>query len=349
MDNNHQAQDVGSETRDAAWLAERSAFEGRAANLIQVPDPTKIWNPEVRAIREDLENAAIEMRASRKASDRYDKWPESRKRVETGNESWKWQWGRDRGQRLVESAKPLAFRVSLETYERALGIINALALAAEARGYGVRHDKDIGRVIFAGYDSEVQARIAELLERRHRPSTRYDGKVEQESYMDPTGRLRISLQVGYGEGPAFHDLGTKKLESQINRIYLTMYRLTVKCWQKERERQAYQRQLYETRRQQAEEERLRAEQEREAAEERARRERLLQEARNWWSVKQIRDYIAQIREAAGTRDKCSIDTGWIEWGLGVADDLDPTAARLNARKEPEGYMYNSNRRMTLLE
>jgi hypothetical protein len=232
MDNNLQALAIEGERLDAAWLAERSAFEGRTANLIQVPDRTRIWNPDVRTIREDLEKAAIEMRASRKASDRYDKWPESRKRVESCNESWKWRWGQDRGQRLVETAKALAFRVSLETYERALRIMNALALAAEARGYSVRHDRGAGRLAFVGHDSEVQARIAELLERRHRPRTSYDGKVERESYMERTDRLRISLHVGYGEGPAFQDQETRKLESQLNQIFLAMYRLTVKCWQR---------------------------------------------------------------------------------------------------------------------
>jgi hypothetical protein len=336
MDNNHQALDVEGERLDAAWLAERSALEAQPANLIQVSIPTRIWNPAVRACREDLERAAVEMRASRKASDRYDKWPESRKRVESSNASWKWQWGRDRGQRLVDTAKALAFRVSLETYERALRIMNALALAAEARGYCVRHDKDAGRLVFTGHDSEVQARIAELLERRHRPITRYDGKVEQESYMKPTGRLRVSLQVGYGEGPTFQDQGTRKLESQLNRVFLTTYRLTVKCWQRKRERQAYQGRSEEAQRQRAEADRVRVEHERQAAEERRRRERLFQEAEDWKSAEQIYAYVAHIRATADTTETSSVDAGWIEWALGVAEDLDPAALRLSIRSKTEG-------------
>jgi hypothetical protein len=59
-------------------------------------------------------------------------------------------------------------------------------------------------------------RVLRLLERQHRPRTGYDGKVEQESYMKPPGRLRISLQVGYGEGPTIQDQGPRKLESQLN-------------------------------------------------------------------------------------------------------------------------------------
>jgi hypothetical protein len=335
MDDNQQGQEARGERLDVAWLAERVAFEKRSVNLIQLPDTTRVWNPEIRIIADDLEKAAITMRASRKASDRYDKWPESRRQVESCSESWKWRTGRDRGQRLVETAKPLAFRVSLETYERALRVMNALALAADARGYRVHHDKDAGRLVFAGHDSEVHARIAELLERRHRPRTGYDGKVEQESYMEPTGRLRISLQVGYGEGPAFEDHGTRKLESELNRVFLTIYRLTLKYWQRERERQAYQHQLEDAQRQRAEAERVRAEQERKAAEERKRREGLLQEAEAWMSARDIREYVAHIRAAAAARPECSIDGEWMEWALGVAKDLDPASLRLSIRSESE--------------
>jgi len=331
MDNNHQAPEV--ERLDATWLAERSGFEAEPANLIQVDDSTRIWNPDVRAIREDLEKAATEMRASRKASDRYDRWPESRKRVENCRESWKWRSGQDRGQRLVETAKPLAFRVSLDTYERALRVMNAIALAAEVRGYGVRHDREWGRLVFAGHDSEVQLRIAELLERKHRPRTGYDGKVEQESYMRATRRLRISLQVGYGEGPTIQDQGTRKLESQLNRVFLMMYRLTVKSWQRQRERQSYQRQLEEAQRLRAEAERIRAEEERKAAEERKRREGLLLEAKDWESARNILAYVAHICGAAQTSQVSSVDAGWIEWALGVASDLDPTGFRLNIRNK----------------
>jgi hypothetical protein len=334
MDSNLQGSEE-EELSNVAWFAERSAFEGRSANLIHVPDATRNWNPVIRAIGEDLEKAAIDMRASRKASDRYDRWPESRKRVESCRESWKWRSSQDRGQRLVETAKPLAFRVSLETYERALRVMNALVLAADARGYRVHHDKDLGRLVFAGHDSEVHARITELLERRHRPRTGYDGKIEKESYMQRTGRLRVSLQVGYGEGPTFDDQGTRKLESQLNRIFITMYRLTVKCWQRKRNREAHQQQLEGAQRQRAEAERARAEQELKDAEERKRREGLLQEAKDWTSARDIREYVAHIRAAAAARPECSIDGGWIEWALGVAKDLDPAALRLSIRSEFE--------------
>ena len=52
----------------------------------------------------------------------------------------------------------------------------------------------------------------------------------RQSYMVPTGRLRISLQTGYTEGPTFGDQGTKRLESMLNAMFVAMHRLVVKCW-----------------------------------------------------------------------------------------------------------------------
>ena len=144
--------------------------------------------------------------------------------------------------------------------------------------------------------------------------------------------MRISLQVGYGEGPAFQDHGTQKLDAQLNRLFLAMYRLTIKCWERKRERQTYERQLQEAGRRRAEEERIRAEQERKAAEERKRRERLLLEAESWSSSRHIREYLAHIQAAATTTHKCPTDVGWIEWALRVAEELDPTGLRLSMPK-----------------
>ena len=61
------------------------------------------WHPTVRGIRDDMEQAAKEMRASRKASDAYDNWPASRKAREMCDEAWKWRQAVDRGERLYNT------------------------------------------------------------------------------------------------------------------------------------------------------------------------------------------------------------------------------------------------------
>lgn len=257
---------------DAAWLAERIEFESRPDSLIEVPELTRHWDPLIRVYRDRLEAAAKEMRASREATERYEKAPASRRAPAFIKETWKWQSSKDRGQRLWDSHKPIAFRVSLGTYARAVAIANALALAARVRGFSVRDGGDLGRVVFVGHEAEIQMRMTEQLEKKHRPRVGYDGKTEQESYMVPTGRLRISLQTGYPEGPTFEDQGTKELESMLNPVFVAMYRLVVKCWVWERAQQEARRRAEEAERQRAVERQIREEQERKAAAERNRRQ-----------------------------------------------------------------------------
>lgn len=102
----------------------------------------------------------------------------------------------------------MCFRVSLGTYKRAVWIVNALALAAPVRGFTVREDEKEGRIVFAGHNAEVQLRVTEPLESKTRPRTRYDGKVEQEKYYVPTGRLRITLFAGDTAQALVVDLGS---------------------------------------------------------------------------------------------------------------------------------------------
>jgi hypothetical protein len=310
---------------DAVWLAEHIAFESRPDSLIEVPESTRNWEPVIRTYRDRLEAAAKEMRASREATERYEKAPASRRGPAFIKETWKWQSSKDRGQRLWDSHKPIAFRLSLGTYERALGIVNALALAARVRGFSVRDGGDLGRVVFAGHEAEIQMRMTEQLERKHRPRVGYDGKTEQESYMVPTGRLRISLQTGYPEGPTFEDQGTKRLESMLNPVFVAMYRLVVKCWVWERAQEEARRRTEEAERQRALERQIKDEQERKAAEERNRRQQLSEETKNWDAARRIRDYVAHIHAA---NPNCPNTDGWTQWALAVADDLDPTATRL---------------------
>jgi hypothetical protein len=318
--------EVAQEKADAAWLAERTAFEQRAENLIQVPESVRTWHPTARGTRDDLEQAAKEMRASRKASDAYDKWPASRKAREMCDEAWKWRQAVDRGERLYTTHKPIAFRVSLGTFERALRIVNTLALAASERGFAVREDSKLGRVVFAGHGVDVQLRVSEDLDTKTRPHIRYDGKTEQEKYKIPTGRLRITIQSDWREGPYVADHGPTTLEAKLNRLFVIIYRLIVKHRAHQRKLDAYHRQREEDDRRREEAKRIREEQERQAAEERQRRRALLVEAKRWRSAALLRDYVTHIRATATPYDPATV--AWVDWALRVASDLDPTTDRL---------------------
>jgi hypothetical protein len=322
--------------QDQVWLSQRIAFEERPENLIGVPDATKIWSPVIKKFVEDLEEAAQEMRKSRKASEKYEKWPAWRKGKEICEERWKWDWVKDRGQRLWDTHHAVAFRVSLDTYQRALRITNALAVAADTRGFVVSEDEDRGRIVFDGLEARVQLRITEQLEQRTRPELRYDGKTEQKAYQIPSGRLRISLEDG-GREATFEDRKASSLESQLNRIFVAVYKIVVKVRDRDRRYREAERERQEEARRRAEEARLQAERERVLAEERGRRRRLSVEANNWTQARRIREYVTHIRAAAAERSAQDAIERWSEWALHVAGALDPTETRLSNGRETEPF------------
>ncbi len=320
---------------DETWLGDRLRYEEQPGNAIAVPAITRIWDPAIKKCRDALEDAAEKLRASKRASEKYEKWPTWRKRTQIDNDGYAWRSVQDRGQRLRNTHKPVCFRVSLGTYKRALSVMNALALAAAERGFTVREDDQEGRIVFAGHEAEINLRIAEPLEQKTRPRNRYDGTIEQEKFQVPTGRLRITLQIGHQEGPAFEDRESLPLESQLNRAFSAVYRLVVKVWRREREYQAFNCRLEEEARQRAEAAKLQAEREKAIAEERERRRRLSAEANRWAQSVRIRGYIEHIRKSTVACPHTSAELNeWTQWALGVAAELDPTEFRVNqASKE----------------
>jgi hypothetical protein len=207
----------------------------------------------------------------------------------------------------------------------------------------VREDEKEGRIVFAGHNSEVQLRLTEPLELKTRPRTRYDGKVEQEKYYVPTGRLRATLQIEYREGPTFEDRDSRSLESQLNRVFCGIYRQVVRAWREERKHQAFQRELEEEARQRAEAARVKAEREKAIAEKRAQRRRLSSEANRWAQSIRIRDYVEHIRTSAAGRSNASVGLNeWTEWALSVAAEIDPTAARLTTATAESSYRSPQN-------
>lgn len=320
------SEDAANDMSDAAWLAERTAFEERPENRIEVPEVTRTWDSVIRAVRDELETAASEMRESKKAAERYKKRPDWRS--PDADASWRWRSSEDRGQRLWDTHKSVAFRVSLGTYKRALAITNALAIAANAREFDVREDEVLGRLVFAGHNAEIQMRITEQLEVKYRPRIGYDGKKEQERYKVPTGRLRISLQVGYSEGPSFEDRENHQLESRLNHVFIAMYCLVVKRWKRDRASRAAELRAREAERISAEKERVRAERERKALQERRRRKRLSREARRWAEANRLRAYVAYVQSVSPRSDEQSSLSDWAIWALAVADVVDPVAKRL---------------------
>jgi hypothetical protein len=325
------------ETQDGPWLAERLAFEQRPENAIVVEQPPSRWDPVVRIYRDALRAEVKDVLASRAAHARHEKLPEWRKQRDWNNDGYKWRSMVGNGQRLLDYHKPRAFRVTMETLERALAITNAIATAGKARGFVVRDDQKKGRITVVGHAAELQFRVTEQLETKVQPSSWRKGETEK--YKVPTGRLRITMTNGWREGPIFEDKGDVKLETRLNQFFTALYKPIVKQWQDARETKIRREQERLAELKRAELEENRAEEERKSAAERRKRDGLCAEAQKWENAQRIRAYVERVREvASGGRNQGAIEVqgqgngrdasaGWVEWALMVADELDPTALR----------------------
>lgn len=319
-----------NEATDQPWLDEHLAYEKREANAIHVPAQTRSWHPVIAEWRDELQKASEKLFASKAAHERYEKWPQWRKQKEWDSDGYAWRQVEDRGQRLFDSHHSVAIRVSPGACERALKILNALAQAAEARGFTVHDDEEEGRIVFKGYGAALPLRLTEQLVEKTRPEKRYDGAIEQRRYKLPTGRLRITFGARYSEGPQFTDTDEPQLEKCLNRVFMGMYRLVVKSWRADRAQRKWQRQRDEEERRRKEQKEQEAARRAAIAAERRRRRRLLAESRHWTQARRLRSYVAHIRASAAESEVASpSELGtWLHWAGKVADELDPTAARL---------------------
>jgi hypothetical protein len=331
----------GEDAADEAWLAERITFEQIPENAISVDPSPNRWDPVVRIHRDKLRAEVKEVLASKAAWERYEKWPEWRKRKESSGDAWKWQSMLIKGERLLDYHKPRPCRVTIETLERALAITNAIAAAGKSRGFSLRDDEKEGRITVVGHDAEFQFRVVESLELKLRKSELRKGETEK--YKVPTGRLRIVVMDGWREGPIFEDKERVKVEALLNRFFVGLYKLTVKQWHEARVKRRRQEQEELAALRRAEAAKIRAEEERRVAAERQRREALSAEAQRWEEARRIQLYVAWLRQRATDRHDSvagatlAVDGGgresmdrWVAWALAVADELDPTAGRLAA-------------------
>ena len=318
---------------DDIWLHARLEFDAATENKPEYDPAPSRWHPVIAAHKAILKKAAKEIETARRANERWEKLPPERQGFAMDDAGWKWRTVADRGQALVDSHKPLPFRVSAGCYERALAITNALALAAKPRGLKVDDDDKGQRLVFIGHDAVVPWRINERLEQRVRTRTTYDGKKEPEKYVVPTGDLKITLEAHYGSTIVFADEPTLPLEKQITKVFAGLYKCVIRQRVREREEAAREKRW-------ADEagERARIESERQQAayrleQEQKRRDVLIAESGRWQDAQVLRSYIAerQRTQTAGITDSAAFKE-WVRWAGSVVDDLDPC---INKRRSEE--------------
>lgn len=318
---------------DDVWLAERNALEADSAYAIDVDEKPRRWHPVIARYRDAMRADAREIEASRKVAERYDQLPERRRVSASYSDGFKWRMIQDRGQLVLDTHRASAFRVSIGAYERALLIMNCFVFAAEKRGFLVTDKPNAGRITVEGHGGEIEVRMTERLEQKHRERKRYDGAMEQEPYKVPTGRLRLFLERGSFTGSSLEDKPQLSLELQLNDAFRLLNALIIRSRDAKREHEAREKRRKEDEQRRALAEQKRQEEARRLREEQDRRKALEAEAQNWARASAIRAYVAHVLNvaAAAPDDILASLASWKDWALSVAAELDPTPERTSAR------------------
>jgi hypothetical protein len=231
---------------------------------------------------------------------------------------------------------PFDLAVSTEVRNRALKVIDALVRGFEDAGYKIRMTEGDGaaRVLVLGEEYSILVR-----ERfRQRP---YDPKVDGEDRIfppkivqEPSGNLTLTLECEtvHGVHRSWKDSKTRTIESVVDGVRRTAIRLVQRAREtREQGRMAAERRAEEDRLHREHEEQRRRETERLRAEQK-RVELLLGKVAGWVQAKQLRQFAAACRDAAGQRPDGS-DLGnaeWLLWIDEVARGLDPLTFGLDA-------------------
>lgn len=315
---------------DADWLQERTSFEKQPGNAIAVVAKPRKWHPGVEPIRAWLLECIAEYHAALKKRSKMRK--EARRGVKAGLDSYYSDWDVRRHEPILGSThKSTAMRVSMQTYERALSIFNALAFAAEDRGFVVTAGERHSRLLLTMEGSQFGLYVTELANdapklAAHRPDEELHGETSPMS----VGKLRLNIERwAYGVNQ-IADTPDKPIESNLNKVFLHAYRHVVRQRKEDRQRAFMRQQEEERQRVRDEIERKRKEAERIRAEEEARRASLVSQSGNWEQANCIRALVTHIAAAGGQSSNNQTFSDWKSWALQVADDLDPTSALLES-------------------
>ena len=207
---------------------------------------------------------------------------------------------------------------------RVLLILDALVKALEKRGYRVTSSD--GNAEVTVLDEKLTFTIEEPAKRFENVVTPEQRKKDPYLYYHkyryvPTGNLVLKIdKLYYGAWKSWKDDKARKIEDCLNEFMVGLVEVA-----EAKMRQRLERQREEEKRRRAREEREAREREIEA--ESARRQALEQEAANWAKARQIRRYVAAVKERA-LRNRESLEPEselgrWVDWALAYCRLLDP--------------------------
>lgn len=320
---------------DADWLQERKNFEKQPGNAIAVVEKPRKWHPGVEPIRAWLLECIAEYRAALKKRSQMRK--EAKRGVKAGLESYYSDWDVRRHEPILGSThKSTAMRVSMQTYERALSIFNALAFAAEDRGFVVTAGEQHSRLLLTMEGSKFGLYITELGDDVSNLTSK-SPNAEPREETPPMSAVKLRLNIerwAYGVNQIV-DTPDKPIESNLNKVFLHAYRHVVRQREEDRQRAFIRQQEEERKRVRDEIERKRKEEERIRAMEEARRASLVSQSGRWEQAHCIRALVTHIAATGGQSSNNQAFNAWKGWALQVADDLDPTSALLESFQKIE--------------
>lgn len=226
-------------TEDEAWLRGQDGLEEQPDNIIRAEDAPVRWHKVASTLRSEIDKRVAEAKRWRELAEREAKRSARQRAASPSFDSWHWKSFLRDGQLVMHA--PL--RVSQESYERALRIVNALCCAAEARGFAVGLNVDKSRIELKGHGASLTVRMSERLEDKIRREPAYEGgPSENMEAKVPTGSLKLFVGLGSrSEREVAVDDSKGKVESKLKNVFLRINRLVVSSHEQERRRDAWNR------------------------------------------------------------------------------------------------------------
>lgn len=323
-------------TRDQAWLATRLTWEKTPAAAIPYDPAPQRWHPLVEPVAAYLLQRAHELTADKKrriedARARVAAHPRVIPQRSPDANLLIQLWSERQGDQLVTTHRAAALRVSPVTVSRSLAVLNAICLAAEARGCQITDNDAAGR-----YELVLEGSIMSFAI-RERP----DYKDQPRPFLGGTMRVAVPRDClavvidrpTKGGGGELLDRPGARIETRLHELFSRLYRFVVQDRHAQRDETAKQARLAIIRADnaRADAQRLQVRAADEAEE--ARRADLAVEAHRWAEAEEIRRYLDVIERAPGHTGAAAGRAEWLAWARRVAHDLDPLPLRM-ARFKP---------------
>jgi hypothetical protein len=226
----------------------------------------------------------------------------------------------------------LSARVTLDSSDRAMCILDALIKALDARGYSttVRKNGEVNVTEVHIGNEAVGISLIEQVNRVERKDAKrkYSWMVEYDWIA--TGRLTLRIDDGWVHGArqSWSDGKQQKVENCLNGFIVGlvfvaegMRQRTIEREEREREwREAEERRALELRRREEEEARVRA---------------LLHTLDRRHTAREVREYVDAVRTAMGANAEMPEDlSSWLQWAEGYADRIDPLLPTPSVPEDP---------------